>query len=311
MHELKLYEVQKKYKDKTAVKQVSYTFKHGVYGLLGENGAGKTTLMRLICGVLQPTTGNIYYDGMEIAQMGAEYRRLLGYLPQELGYYDNFTAERFLRYIAALKAMSAECSEQRIQELLELVELQKDKKKKLRTFSGGMLRRVGIAQALLNNPEILVLDEPTAGLDPKGRDEILQQIKKLQTETGLPILLVSHSMEDVAEYVDRIIVMNKILIMKDGELICSGTEQGITASVKGYVWKCNVSTDVAQKLCNQYMVSNLRNGSEENQAELRIISEKCPFPAAELAEETLEDAYLYQTQDINRIRSRRDENTVV
>ena len=108
MHELKLYEVQKKYKDKTAVKQVSYTFKHGVYGLLGENGAGKTTLMRLICGVLQPTTGNIYYDGMEIAQMGAEYRRLLGYLPQELGYYDNFTAERFLRYIAALKAMSAE-----------------------------------------------------------------------------------------------------------------------------------------------------------------------------------------------------------
>ena len=172
MHELKLYEVQKKYKDKTAVKQVSYTFKHGVYGLLGENGAGKTTLMRLICGVLQPTTGNIYYDGMEIAQMGAEYRRLLGYLPQELGYYDNFTAERFLRYIAALKAMSAECSEQKIQELLELVELQKDKKKKLRTFSGGMLRRVGIAQALLNNPEILVLDEPTAGLDPKRKNSI-------------------------------------------------------------------------------------------------------------------------------------------
>lgn len=208
MHELKLYEVQKKYKDKTAVKQVSYTFKHGVYGLLGENGAGKTTLMRLICGVLQPTTGNIYYDGMEIAQMGAEYRRLLGYLPQELGYYDNFTAERFLRYIAALKAMSAECSEQKIQELLELVELQKDKKKKLRTFSGGMLRRVGIAQALLNNPEILVLDEPTAGLDPKGRDEILDQIAELHKVRGITIILVSHSMEDVAKYVERLIVVN-------------------------------------------------------------------------------------------------------
>ena len=213
MHELKLYEVQKKYKDKTAVKQVSYTFKHGVYGLLGENGAGKTTLMRLICGVLQPTTGNIYYDGMEIAQMGAEYRRLLGYLPQELGYYDNFTAERFLRYIAALKAMSAECSERKIQELLELVELQKDKKKKLRTFSGGMLRRVGIAQALLNNPEILVLDEPTAGLDPKGRDEILDQIAYLHEKADMTVILVSHSMEDIAKYVDRIIVMNKGSVM--------------------------------------------------------------------------------------------------
>lgn len=213
MHELKLYEVQKKYKDKTAVKQVSYTFKHGVYGLLGENGAGKTTLMRLICGVLQPTTGNIYYDGMEIAQMGAEYRRLLGYLPQELGYYDNFTAERFLRYIAALKAMSAECSEQKIQELLELVELQKDKKKRLRTFSGGMLRRVGIAQALLNNPEILLLDEPTAGLDPKGRDEILDQIAYLHEKADMTVILVSHSMEDIAKYVDRIIVMNKGSVM--------------------------------------------------------------------------------------------------
>ena len=119
------------------------------------------------------------------------------------------------------------------------------------------------------------------------------------------VLLSTHIVSDI-EY-----IADQILIMKDGKLICSGTEHGITASVKGYVWKCNVSADVAQKLCNQYMVSNLRNSSEGNQAELRIISEKCPFPAAELAEETLEDAYLYQTQDIDRIRSRRDENAVV
>ena len=215
MHELKLYEVQKKYKDKTAVKQVSYTFKHGVYGLLGENGAGKTTLMRLICGVLQPTTGNIYYDGMEIAQMGAEYRRLLGYLPQELGYYDNFTAERFLRYIAALKAMSAECSEQRIQELLELVELQKDKKKKLRTFSGGMLRRVGIAQALLNNPEILVLDEPINGLDPQGIAEVRDMLRSLAQERGLTILISSHILEELSKLCTDFGIIHKGCLIKE------------------------------------------------------------------------------------------------
>ena len=140
-------------------------------------------------------------------------------------------------------------------------------------------------------------------MDPKERVKFRNIISSLGKEKT--VLLSTHIVSDI-EY-----IADQILIMKDGELICSGTEQGITASVKGYVWKCNVSTDVAQKLCNQYMVSNLRNGSEENQAELRIISEKCPFPAAELAEETLEDAYLYQTQDINRIRSRRDENTVV
>lgn len=138
---------------------------------------------------------------------------------------------------------------------------------------------------------------------PKERVKFRNIISSLGKEKT--VLLSTHIVSDI-EY-----IADQILIMKDGELICSGTEQGITASVKGYVWKCNVSTDVAQKLCNQYMVSNLRNGSEENQAELRIISEKCPFPAAELAEETLEDAYLYQTQDINRIRSRRDENAVV
>ena len=140
-------------------------------------------------------------------------------------------------------------------------------------------------------------------MDPKERVKFRNIISSLGKEKT--VLLSTHIVSDI-EY-----IADQILIMKDGELICSGTEQGITASVKGYVWKCNVSTDVAQKLCNQYMVSNLRNGSEGNQAELRIISEKCPFPDAELAEETLEDAYLYQTQDIDRIRSRRDENAVV
>lgn len=150
-----------------------------MYGLLGENGAGKTTLMRLICGVLQPTGGSIYCDDIEIDSMGAEYRRLLGYLPQDFGYYGDFTAERFLRYMAALKALPEAYADSRIDELLDMVELKNVKKKKLKTFSGGMIRRIGIAQALLNNPEILILDEPTAGLDPKERVRFRNVISSL------------------------------------------------------------------------------------------------------------------------------------
>ena len=156
MHELKLMDVQKKYKEKEAVRQFTFTFTNGVYGLLGENGAGKTTLMRLICGILQPTNGTITCDNIRIAEMGADYRRLLGYLPQDFGYYGEFTANRFLNYMAALKALPADYVQGRIEELLELVDLKDMKNRKLKTYSGGMLRRIGIAQALLNEPEILI-----------------------------------------------------------------------------------------------------------------------------------------------------------
>ena len=137
--------------------------------MLGENGAGKTTLMRLICGILQPTNGSITCDNIRISDMGAEYRQLLGYLPQNFGYYGDFTAVRFLNYMAALKALPRDYAKGRVEELLELVDLKDVKNKKLKTYSGGMLQRIGIAQALLNEADILILDEPTAGLDPKER----------------------------------------------------------------------------------------------------------------------------------------------
>lgn len=209
MHELKLMDVQKKYKDKEAVRKFNYTFTNGVYGLLGENGAGKTTLMRLICGVLQPTRGSIYCDNIEIDSMGAEYRRLLGYLPQDFGYYGDFTAERFLRYMAALKALPEDYADSRIDELLDMVELKNVKKKKLKTFSGGMIRRIGIAQALLNNPEILILDEPTAGLDPKERVRFRNVISSLGKNRM--VLLSTHIVSDIDYIADR------ILIMKNGK----------------------------------------------------------------------------------------------
>ena len=204
MHELTLADVQKTYKEKEAVKKCNYTFTNGVYGLLGENGAGKTTLMRLLCSVLQPTGGAIYYDDMEIGSMGAEYRKLLGYLPQDFGYYSNFTAERFLRYMAALKALPENFANRRIEELLELVELTNVKKKKLKTFSGGMIQRVGIAQALLNDPEILILDEPTAGLDPKERVRFRNMIRS-QGKNRI-ILLSTHIVSDIAYIADCILI---------------------------------------------------------------------------------------------------------
>ena len=208
MHELKLMDVQKKYKDKEAVRKFNYTFTNGVYGLLGENGAGKTTLMRLICGVLQPTGGSIYCDNIEIASMGAEYRRLLGYLPQDFGYYGDFTAERFLRYMAALKALPEDYADSRIDELLDMVELKNVKKKKLKTFSGGMIRRIGIAQALLNNPEILILDEPMNGLDPIGIYEMREYLVNLCKEGNTTVFISSHILSEIEQIADVIGVMN-------------------------------------------------------------------------------------------------------
>ena len=167
MHELELFQVEKTYRDKIAVENLEAVFSSGVYGLLGENGAGKTTLMRMVCGILKPTRGSITCDGISIERLGGEYRKLLGYLPQNFGYYKDFTGWRFLSYMAALKALPRDYARSRILELLETVDLLSVKDRKLKTYSGGMIRRIGIAQALLNDPEILILDEPTAGLDPK------------------------------------------------------------------------------------------------------------------------------------------------
>ena len=286
MHELKLMDIRKKYKDKEAVRKVNYTFTNGVYGLLGENGAGKTTLMRLLCGVLQPTGGRIYCDNMDIAGMGAEYRKLLGYLPQDFGYYSDFTAERFLRYMAALKALPGEYADRRIDELLDMVELKKAKKKKLKTFSGGMVRRIGIAQALLNDPEILILDEPTAGLDPKERVRFRNVISSLGKNRI--VLLSTHIVSDIDYIADH------ILIMKNGEIIQEGTEKELTEKVHGHVWECIVSEEEAEKINGTYIVSNMRSSGEN--VELRIVSEERPMIDAEHVKSTLEDAYLYLTQ---------------
>lgn len=197
--ELSLDRLTKQYGRKIAVDCVSATLKPGVYGLLGANGAGKTTLMRMLCAILESTSGEVLLDGKEVTSMGADYRNVLGYLPQDFGYYPNYTAMEFLMYIAALKGIPKNVAKKRATELLEVVDLSLVANKKVKTFSGGMKQRVGIAQALLNNPKILILDEPTAGLDPKER----VRFRNLLSEyAGDKIVILSTQSENIT-YSDK------------------------------------------------------------------------------------------------------------
>ena len=287
MHELELVNIRKCFQEKTAVQDTNLCIGHGIYGLLGENGAGKTTLMRILCGILEPTQGNVLCDGMDIKRMGGEYRCLLGYLPQDFGYYENFTAWRFLNYIAALKAIPQEYAENRIEEMLELVDLSTVKNKKLKTFSGGMIQRIGIAQALLNDPQILILDEPTSGLDPKERVRFRNIISSLGKNRI--IILSTHIVPDV-EY-----IADQILIMKNGKVIQTGMAEEIAAQVENCVWKCIATEQQAQELNEKYIVSNLRN--QGNFVELRIVSKEKPVKDAQILEASLEDVYLYLIQN--------------
>ena len=211
--ELVIDRLTKQFQNKVAVDRVSLRLNNGVYGLLGTNGAGKTTLMRMLCGILQPTSGTITFDGMDVREEG--YRAILGYLPQDFGYYPEFTAMDFLLYMAALKGLPKRSAKRRANELLELVGLQDMGRKKIKTFSGGMKQRLGIAQALLNDPKLLILDEPTAGLDPKERVRFRNLIQQLGKDSI--VLLSTHIVSDIEHIADE------VLMMKDGTLIYNGT----------------------------------------------------------------------------------------
>lgn len=224
--ELEMNNLTKKFGDFTAVKQLNLSMTRGVYGLLGKNGAGKTTFMRMLCTLLTPTEGNILCDGRDIFKMEGEYRKLLGYLPQDFGFYPEFTVRDYLLYIASIKGLPPAVAKKRTKELLAAVGLEKYAGRKMKKLSGGMKRRAGIAQAMMNHPKILILDEPTAGLDPRGRDEILDQISRLHRERHMTIILVSHSMEDVARYADRLLVMNH------GKKVFDGTPREVFSHYK-------------------------------------------------------------------------------
>lgn len=221
--ELVVRNLTKQFSDKRAVDGVSLTLTEGITGLLGANGAGKTTLMRMLCGILKPTAGNIALDGVDVSS--EDYRAVLGYLPQDFGYYPDFTGMDFLLYLAALKGLSRSHAKRKAAELLELVSLQDVRKKKIKTYSGGMKQRLGIAQALLNDPRLLIVDEPTAGLDPKERVRFRNLIAGLGQ--GTIVLLSTHIVSDVEKIADHMLIMSegKIILNKPWDKSRTDLEQ--------------------------------------------------------------------------------------
>ena len=285
--ELRIENLTKQYGAFLAVNDLNAVLTCGVYGLLGANGAGKTTLMRLLCDIQSPTAGTVSYDGQNIRENGDHYRNILGYLPQDFGYYPDFTAMKFLLYMSAIKGLSKGYAEQRSLELLDEVGLLQVKDKKIKTFSGGMKQRLGIAQAMLNDPKILILDEPTAGLDPKERVRFRNLISSFSRNKI--VLLSTHIVSDV-EY-----IAGDILVMKKGKFIHEGRPDEIIHSIDGKVWECRVPNGQVPSLEGRYNIGNMRTEGENTI--LRIISEEKPLESALNAAPNLEDLYLYYFND--------------
>ena len=280
---LEIENLTKKFQDMTAVDGVSCTLTTGVYGLLGVNGAGKTTLMRMLCTLLKPTEGRILWDGKDIFELDGAYRRVLGYLPQDFGFYPDFTVRDYLRYISSIKGLRPAAARQRTARLLQQVGLEKAENKKMKKLSGGMKRRVGIAQAMLNDPRILILDEPTAGLDPNERIRFRNLISELAQDRL--VLLSTHIVSDI-EY-----IANEILLMKDGKICIAGTTEELTAGMPEQVWRVSVPRNEAASYTKRYKVSNIK--TLHGEAQLRILSVERPADNAVLEEAVLEDVFLH------------------
>lgn len=281
--ELSVCNLTKEFGRKRAVDHVSFKLSHGVYGLLGPNGAGKTTLMKMLVDILTPSSGEVCLDGVNIHELGAGYRDKLGYMPQEIGVYKNFSAKKFLKYIAALKGITGKKADEKIEELLGLVGLNDVGRKKLGGFSGGMLRRIGIAQTLLNDPKILILDEPTAGLDPQERIRFRNIISEL-SENRI-VVLSTHIISDME------FIAGKVIIMRNGGVLKIDTTDQLLLDVEGKVWSAAVSHTMLHELKDFYTIGNIIQKSDG--VEVRIVGDKKPDFPCEPIKPILEDVFSY------------------
>ncbi|MCJ8008730.1 ATP-binding cassette domain-containing protein [Lederbergia wuyishanensis] len=237
-------DVSKQYGDFTALKQINLEFDRGIYGLLAPNGAGKTTLIKMLVTLISPTKGEILYNGTNIIDLDEDYRDILGYLPQNFGYYKHYSPKQYLLYLAALKGIDKKTALTIIDELLEKVALSEVANKKMRKFSGGMIQRVGIAQALLNDPKILILDEPTAGLDPKERARFRQLLTGLSRDRL--IIISTHIVSDIES------IANQVIMIKNQELLFKDTAQSICDKLDGFIYETSISNDELEAFRKKY-----------------------------------------------------------
>lgn len=280
---ISLQHISKQYKGKYALKDFTTELQEGVYGLLGANGAGKTTLINIFVGILASDNGTVLIDDQDAKVLGKDFLSQIGYMPQYPVFYRDFKVMDFLLYMCALKGIPAELGEKRALKLLETVNLLDAKDKKIGTLSGGMRQRVGIVQAMLGDPKILILDEPTAGLDPSERIRFRNLIS--QFAQGRTVLLATHIVSDVE------CIAKEIIILKEGTLITQGTTEVLEQSIYGKVWEVTVNFDTATQLGNQYYVSNMKQQGDCYQ--MRIVSDVSPMANAVKALPNLEDVFLY------------------
>ena len=275
--------ISKLYGDFSALSEINLSLDNGVYGLLGPNGAGKTTLMRIMTDLLKPSTGRVLLDGKDIAVLGADFRRRLGYLPQDFGFYPNYTAEQYLLYIARLKGLTRFEAKKQTGDLLEMVGLYEKRNQKMKGLSGGQRQRVGIAQALLGDPDILVLDEPTAGLDPEERIRFRGIISNLSRQKT--VLLSTHIVSDLEA------VANEMILLKKGQVLTVQKPHDLLHKLDGMVWTVSVPCENERDFAEKYPCSNIMHDGEFSV--MRLLSKEKPHNEAVAERPNMEDMYLY------------------
>ncbi|MBY6037276.1 ABC transporter ATP-binding protein [Fictibacillus nanhaiensis] len=280
-------EVTKNFGKFTALKKINIEFHNGVYGLLAPNGAGKTTLIKMLTTLLFPTSGTIRYEGHDIIKMDDKYRELIGYLPQEFGYYKNYSPTAYLLYLAALKGIDRKTAVARVKELLKIVALDHVATKKMKKFSGGMIQRVGIAQAMLNDPRILILDEPTAGLDPKERVRFRNLLTNLARDRI--VILSTHIVSDVES------IANEIIMIKNQEVLYKDTVINICRKIDGLVYETEVDYGDTEKFRSTYLT--LSEKQETGKMHMRFLTTEDAKPEWKTVHPNLEDVFLYIYQD--------------